>query len=165
MNAITENVSINRPKRGRPYLLFDDANDKREWMKVNDDVRSERTVVNRVYYWHALSVLGDGPEFLWLADAKASRFKHTILTELGRVDDDQELRDLARHLCEMQLNTSESVSFIRECRGVSKPASADRLESVLRSGIDRWLDDANGAPEQAVDVLRNLLAEVEGRRK
>jgi hypothetical protein len=160
MNAITENISINQPKRGRPYLLFNDAADKREWQNLNPDVRTERTLVNRVYFAHALSVLGDGPEFIWLADAKADRFKHTILTELGRVDEDEEIRHLAGDICELKLTTAEAVSFIRDCRGVSKPASAERLERVLRSGIDRWLD-ANGAPEQAVGVLRKLTTDVE----
>jgi hypothetical protein len=162
MSVITENISI-KPKRGRPYLLFTDANDKREWKKLNPDVRTERTLVNRVHFWHSLSALGEGlePEFIWLADAKSDRFKHTILTELGRVDEDEEIRDLAGSICEMKLTTAEAVSFIRDCRGVSKPASAERLETVLRSGIDRWLD-ANGAPEQIVEVLRKLTMDVEG---
>jgi hypothetical protein len=162
MNRITEIVSI-KPKRGRPYLLFNDAKDKREWIDLNDDVRSERTAINRVYHDHALQVLGGGhkPEFLWLADAKANRFKRSILTELGRVDDDEEMCVLAGYICEEKMRTSEAVSFIRDCRGVLKPASAERLEKALYSTIERWLE-GNGTREQAVGVLRTLTTDFEG---
>jgi hypothetical protein len=109
-----------------------------------------------------LSALGDGHDlkFIWLAEAKANLFKFTILTELGRVVDDEELRDLAAFICEMKMRTSEAVSFIRDCRGVLKPASPERLEKVLRSRIDRLLE-TNGTREQIVGVLRKLTTDVE----
>src|SRR5579872_5774972 len=161
MNAITENFSKKR-NRDRPCTIFSDPDDKREWMRLHDDVRSERSIVNRAYYWDALMALGEGHEveFVWLADAKADRFKHTILTELERIKDSEEIRDLAAFICEYKMRTSEAVCFIRDCRGVSKPASAERLEKVLRTRIDRWLD-ASGTPEQIVDVLRRLITDVE----
>jgi len=161
MNAITENFS-KRPKLGRPCTVFSGPDDKREWMKLHDDVRSERSIVNRAYFWDALIALGEGHEveFVWLADAKADRFRHTILTELGRIKDREEIRDLAEFICEYKMRTSEAVCFIRDCRGVSKPVTAQRLEKVLRSRIDRWLA-GSGTPEQVVDVLRRLITDVE----
>jgi hypothetical protein len=146
MNAITENVSINQPKRGRPYLFFTDANDKRECKKHYPDVRTDRTLVNRLYSDRALSVLGDGhkPEFLWLADAQTGRYRRTVLTELGRVNEDDLLLDVAFDLCERKLKTVAAVRLIRNWRGVLKPASlsepelGDEVTHRLRMSVQRW---------------------------
>ena len=167
MNAITENISI-KPKRGRPYLFFTDAADKREWKKHYPDVRTDRTLVNRLYSDRALSVLGDGrkPEYIWLADVKADRFKHTILTELGRVDEDDEIRDLAGFICEKKMSTSEAVSFIRDCRGVLKPATQQGITRALYRAVNRWrAANPSGTSAQVLDALRTLAVAVEGRIK
>jgi len=168
MNAITENISINRPKRGRPYLFFTDANDKREWIRDNPDARTDRTLVNRVYRDMALSVLGDGykPEFTWLADVKAGRFKNTILAELGRVDDDHELRDLALELCQRKLKTAAVVALIRSRRGAQKPATLNSITRCLQGSINRWrAANPSGTWAQVREALQILSVAVEGRLK
>jgi hypothetical protein len=167
MNGITENISI-KPKRGRPYLFFTDANDKRECKKHYPDVRTDRTLVNRLYSDRALSVLGDGhkPEFLWLADAKTDRFKHTILTELGRVDEDEEIRDLAMELCERKLKTAAAIALIRTRRGVLKPATQQGITDSLRVSINRWrAANPSATWAQVQEALQMVSVAVEDRLK
>ena len=139
MPAITENISKKR-RRGRPYSVFTDANDMREMIARCRDVRTERSVANRLYYHHALSVIGGGREsdLHWLADVCTGRYRRTILTELGRIDDEDLLLDVALDLCQKKPKTVKAVSLIRQRRGVLKPPSVLGIRTALRVSINRW---------------------------
>jgi|SRR5579863_3493608 len=157
---VTETAS-QTPKPGRPFSVFRDAADRQEMIELFDDVRSERSVVNRLFHLDALMAIGEGdkPQYRWLADARTDCIKRTILAELGRVRDEEKIRELARYICEMKMSTAEAINFIRERRGVVKPISALKLEDELRTSIRRWLKaNKSGTQEQVGEVLRKLMA-------
>jgi hypothetical protein len=138
-----ENIS-DKPKRGRPKLLD-------EWIeeKLRDDwgpFATERTVQNAWYHIRAFNVLGFGddapldPFFLWLCDPERQRgpsgkvFRKTILTELGRIGDDETLIAVAREICDLKPKARDAVALIRRARlGGGKPKPNQLGNEIIRA--------------------------------
>ncbi len=91
--------------------------------------RTRRTVQNTWYMDQAVRRLGmlDEPfpdQYRWLMDpdkqgqgVPATRgCKRTILSELGRIDGDADLRAVADYLCEHKPGVERAVKLIREVR-------------------------------------------------
>jgi hypothetical protein len=62
--------------------------------------------------------------------------RHTILAELGRIDDEQEREAMALYLCEHKPTTRQAVALIRQYRlGTRPPGSVVQLADVIRRAI------------------------------
>ena len=120
MIDVAENVSEKR-KRGRPSSFAD-------WEKsfaksAGLDVHTDRGLANICYQQRAIHVLLNDPKCLWLGvDEKAimagtMQMRRTIMQELGRIADDDELRQVAAKICELKPTARAAVAMLRQYRG------------------------------------------------
>lgn len=137
---LSENFSDNKRSRGRPPLLNKVWHD---FYAKNAPVgASERTIQNMSYYLRAFSLLQPEPWANgWLIDYPSKAGHHgnvrrTILTELGRIEDDETLIAVAQELCELQPTTKEAIALIRHWREVQKPLD---LTASLQRTLNAYL--------------------------
>lgn len=137
-----------KKKRGRPRLLHpEDEKTYRRSMPSRDI----RTLQNQDYEVRALSILGlnkinppDYP-FLWLGDiskieneiSERRFYRKTILAELGRIADNENLIEAAKEVCRLKPKTTEAIKMIREWR-LGRPAVSTSLEMILRKAIEDY---------------------------
>jgi hypothetical protein len=119
-----------------------------------------------MYRQHAIEVIWDDPDqgrFEWLIDGMPERIgtggrlkKSTILVELGRIDDDNELIAVALKICELKPKTRDAIAMIRRYRTGASPAG-DFFDLAL--AIERTLRDyaATHPSISLKDVKRALL--------
>ncbi|HEY0171261.1 MAG TPA: hypothetical protein VGB98_09575 [Pyrinomonadaceae bacterium] len=124
-----ENDSQNvekKKRRGRPRLrLFTpEVEAMYEACGVFDGVRTARTRQNVMYRQRAMDVLGvvRDERFKWLCDVakvqadEPNAMKHSILAELGRIEDADKMRVVALQVCEMRPTAREAVQIVRNFR-------------------------------------------------
>jgi hypothetical protein len=144
--AISENSSKKRG-RGRPRLVWTEIEDS---IKRSEGVLSRRAAQNAGYKATALTTLfpngeSSGAEFTWLYDNERARRREprhvrgTILAELGRIDDDDDLRAVARRVCELKPKTRAAVAMIRRWRVGPPTPRPGRLAAELLSTINDYL--------------------------
>jgi hypothetical protein len=155
-DRLSETVSENR-RRGRPRV-FDAATFARlraELQRDTPDV-SDRTVQNRLYQYKAQALLNGHEWARWLIDPAGilrrtrGTYRQTILQELGRLPNDQDLVEMAQWICRQKPTAREAVRIIRALRRGYRPPGdvadlsariIDLLNDYLRhhAGVDRDL--------------------------
>jgi len=167
---ISETVS-EKPKRGRPPAFPDSAHALAAKMKP--DVRTRRGQQNLVYAMIGLNfVRARGAQFAWLFDEAAAqsgdnpRMKWTILSELGRVADEELREALATLLCEQKPTTREAITWIRRARKAhcGKSSAIALADAILRIIDDYQTTHPDTTPQQvfaALEDARTLLAQEE----
>ena len=144
-------------KPGRPRVIPADCESAISFL-VSDNNSSARTRTNIWYRQRAIAIIYDAANpgrFAWvLPPFEALRYGHgkikrnTLLYELGRIDDHQELLEAAEFLCRRKPPTKEGLTIIRRWRlnGRSKPASSpDLLQTHLLQTLCRAFDDYRSA--------------------
>jgi hypothetical protein len=159
---------ISKNPRGRPRLIH--SKELRDVIRFAANPGTcERTLQNKLYQLRAMQVLNldvDDPPlaYLWIwglphiPNPGDHRAKWTILAELGRIEDDDDLRAIAAQVCELKLKTSDAVAAIRRVR-LGKAAKSDvpALTNALIRTINQYLvrcPDTTGA--QIVTALENV---------
>lgn len=150
-----ENISENQIKRGRPLKVLDDGRTRKEAVAylasvgLYDDVKSERAKINNYYMVEAHSALRnqdnnfsiDG-EFSFLISVNGREdvinYKRTILQELGRLENPELIREVARGVCEYRLSTSRAITYIKLFKTGKQPAG-DALN--LATAIEKIIYD------------------------
>ena len=142
--AISEKFS-EKPKRGRPRAFSETMEHAYQAYGLFTDTKTRRGRVNICYRQHALYVIKGDPRLAWLFDSELIRtqehapFRRTILTELGRIPNDEDLRAVALRICELKPTTKEAVAMIRRFR-LGRPAvgSVEGLWDVLARTINEY---------------------------
>lgn len=109
--------------------------------------RSRHTMLGRYYTQRALLILfepGEAdaqwvprePEFGYFLSPDSRRSSGTILTELGRIADDQTLRAVARRVAQEQPPIQKAVALVRRLRAGEPGPRPRRLEERLLAAID-----------------------------
>jgi hypothetical protein len=137
---ISENSS---KKRGRPPLLDDD---RLALVKYASNAHSLRYKQDVYYRQRALGILLGDPRFSWLCDAGrmsaglANAWRPTILSALGRIQDDESLRRAALAICEARPKARDGVRMVRQWRlNRSKPGDALQLSNEIIRAINSYL--------------------------
>ena len=65
--------------------------------------------------------------------------RHTILAELGRIDDEQAREVMALYLCEHKPTTRQAVALIRQYRLGTRPQGSPRQLAAVIQRADRHL--------------------------
>ena len=144
----TEAITVSdteKPKRGRPPV-FDEsylASLKGIW----PEIQSRRAIVNMAYSLRAYGVVGNDKRFRWLIDKKKGAknihgwWKPGILSELGRIENDDDLKMVAAHVCKLKPSTSrEAVGIIRNWRlDERKPADTFQLAETICKTINQYI--------------------------
>lgn len=105
---------------------------------------SDKTKMNRYYAFFAQIELGNGSddEFSFILDAHGSEFilyKKAILTELGRLENPEHIRKVARVICEKELSTKDAISYIRSFKTDEKPkGEVSKLAHAIADTIDYY---------------------------
>jgi hypothetical protein len=146
-DAISETVSENAPKRKRGRPAVYDASDMATLECLFPDVTTVRGRQNRARMTRALRVLNYGPAFYWLVsneDEISKRegcFRTTILAELGRIENDDDLRAAAQQICKMKPRSKEAVSIIRRWRtGKNLKGGTISLTNAIIKTVNDYCD-------------------------
>jgi hypothetical protein len=142
LEAISENVSENqRTRRGRPRrfppLL-------EETMKSIGAIRgSRRSQLNGLWCLEAVGIMMKNPEpsFKWLFDEQANPeiYKRVILSELGRIEDEETMLAVMREVCRDKPTTRDAVLMIRRYRlGRSPEPNCLDLTRVILDAIKSY---------------------------
>lgn len=130
-----------------------------------DSTRTVKTLTEEatklLYRARALSALGADPAYDWL---RAPGRKLTgILGELGRFENDDQIRRMAAAVCSAKKSTEETVERIRWARTKRTPAArSESLEAALYQCV-RERDESHDAATsswviEAIDRLRARIA-------
>lgn len=140
------------------------------------ELRTARGLHNKYYQGRAQGVLKDEAGVEWLMDVaqlkqhQPGNYRQTILQELGRIDDDDALKAVARRLCELQPSTHEAVAMIRRWRlGTLPQGMAGDLATQLLSVLNRYLQGHTGVDQamllealaRTTRAVRRSLAEAD----
>jgi hypothetical protein len=136
-----ENISAKKCGRPRTWVGH-----YREEAARSYPQRSRRHLDNENYKIRAVALVADDPRFGWLMSdgptirAGQGHMRHTILAELGRIDDPQAMEAMALYLCEHRPTTREAVVLMRAYRlGRHAPSTPAQLAVVIRSAINTYL--------------------------
>lgn len=142
ITTISEEAS--KKRRGRPRAFTP------QWLKILrdmfPDITTERGMQERAYQLQAHTVLKSDPTCRWLIDeegisaGKPNSYRPSILAALGRIEDEDDMRAIARRICELKPNTKAAAAIVRQYRtGKASPASIESLTSILITTIDKYL--------------------------
>jgi hypothetical protein len=149
---VSENIS-QKPKRGRPrnqWLASSVAIAKGHGCLV--DIHTDRHAQNIAYRQEAVCVLSNHPErhkWTWIIDREACQrgdkrpWKSTILMELGRISDPDQMIEVARQLSNIDPHPTarEAVAMIRRWRlGTQPAADPHQLSVTIGNTVQRYID-------------------------
>lgn len=142
--AISETASENSAhrKRGRPAVY---SEQQLNLARQYSDASTVRGKQNFLYMTRAIRVLDYDPAFCWLVgtreeiNAGKKVFHNSILTELGRIKDDDNLRDIARQICEIKPRCKEALVMIRRWRtGKTLVGDAGSLTKAIIQTVEDY---------------------------
>lgn len=145
-----------KPKRGRPRRLSREGDDVMRSLYAD---KSERQRNNLAHAINAAQRLRHHPDyaggaFLWLWNPGEDDLKHTILSELGRIEDDGEMVLVARDLCAMQPKTKDAVTIIRRLRlGEREPRPYQLQDELVATINDFWKRFPKTTRAEVLDAL------------
>jgi hypothetical protein len=168
--GITENISENEvspigdiQRRGRPVVMSAEEEATYQHLGLFDGKNSRRSKLDVHYRQRALGILKDDPAaYVWLFNEEAimreggsKHWQPAILTQLGRIADEDTLLTIARQICELKPTTSKAVAMIRRFRVGGLPApDALQLANVIIHAVNGYL--RGHAPMEKADVLSAL---------
>lgn len=165
----------NGKKRGKPAKFSEREIAACEAMNLFDGHRSKRGRDEVLHRQRALAHIGSVPDdrLKWLFDEDAimrhgnGNFKHSILAELGRIDDPRELLTIALAICELKPSISRAVQIIKRHRiGEAKPGESAKLAGEIIGTINRYLKRhpiSWGQVEEALAAARDSLLEAKAK--
>ena len=134
--------NISKKKRGRPKLL-DDSH--LALVRYATDAKTTRHQQNVHYSLRAIGMLSNDPRFKWLCDGKAMMkgaqhsYRPTILAELGRIENDDDLKAVALRICKLKPKVRDAVVMIRRFRtGKVKEADSLQLANEILAIVNRY---------------------------
>jgi hypothetical protein len=135
--------------------------------RLYPEVKTDRGLRQKQHQTRAVVLVMDEPEFRWLFDAETGTCRNTILAELGRIQNDELLLEMAREVCRRKPKSREAVAAIRRFRGVRDEPNSRKLMVKLIKTIDEYLkrypgttwEQVQDAVAQAADVVDEATRE------
>jgi len=125
------------------------------------EVTTDRGRQNRVYHQVALVALGagDDPRFEWLVGTAPDwrGMKRGILSELGRLLEEELIREVALELCQRKPTRREAIAYIRRVRGVRKEPTGEALAHRLLRTINEFIADYPDTTWQYIEEQIELV--------
>jgi hypothetical protein len=128
------------------------------------DITTRRGLHNIHYQTRALEFVHalDDERLRWLSDtteeimAGRGKMRRAILQELGRVENDDDMREIALELCRIKPTAKDARTMIRQWRGATrKQADALDLANMLIAAINDYL---HRFPQTTWEQVRLALA-------
>jgi hypothetical protein len=158
---ISENVVEDTPrrKRGRPVVHSEQLLNLAHRYSGASTVRGRQ---NFLYMTRAIRVLDYEPDFYWLVgtreeiSAGKKILRNTILVELGRIEDEDDLRVIARQVCEIKPRCKDALVMIRRWR-TGKTLAGDVL-SLTKAVIQTVEDYCAARADTTLQIVLAALA-------
>jgi hypothetical protein len=153
--AISEPFSEKPAKLGRPRSLSP------EWeeaiRRYFPDIQSQHGRQNQRAWIRAIGVL-EHRAFRWLGDREAvnrgdGHFRRSIMQELGRIDNDDAMKSVARQICKLKPRAREAVAMIRRWR-LGERRKAGNVLALTDELVGVVNDYLNRHPEMTTRQLR-----------
>jgi hypothetical protein len=168
-SGLSEAASEKR-KRGRPPVMAD--HDEALVSYCAPDVRTRRGKLDVFYRQRALGILAirtKDKRFAWVADRAAieaetkDAWKPGILSALGRIPNDEDLKAVALRVCELKPKTKDAIAMIRRWRtGKASAGDAVGLHKEIVRAVNDYLHRHPGTPWLEVEAA--LLATLDSAR-
>lgn len=159
-----------KKKRGRPATISESS---RAFIRSTFSETTSRKGQDDIFYRvEAISIIqGSGDDTLrWLADPEKMKaggrggWKPSILTELGRIGDEDELLTVARQLSALSPRPTSKVcvAMIRQYRiGRTKPDPLSLANQIIAT-VNRYLSShPDMTAEQIGDAMRTATAQID----
>jgi len=136
------------------------------------DVESDRRKINCYYMCKCQSALEDengkhplDGEFNFILaigdDLEIGCYKLTILQELGRLEDEELIRSIARVVCQNKLSTDAAITYIRQFRPKQRPAGNKvKLAQAIGKAIDEYKLKHSCVDDEMIRASLNLVLNV-----
>jgi len=167
-SPISEESSEKR-KRGRPPRL--ETTIARQVGEGASPAAGPRARVNRGFAIQAMCVLqeDEAGQYGWLFETAAMTrgdphsFRPSILAELGRIDDEELLKECARIICDQKPTARDAIIRIRRLRRRSPPrGDAEQLQSELRRVLNEYLVRFPETPQSALqEAVAGLTVDID----
>jgi hypothetical protein len=139
-SSISENAFPNRPRRGRPPLS-EDSYAIAERFIAQSEIQSppvtRRGRQNYVYVDRAskalLSSYDQSLRYLFKPEPR-----RTILAAIGRIEDPDKMRVIAKWICEKRITTTKAVALALRARGKTKPSDPVNLSRAIFRTIEKY---------------------------
>jgi len=160
--AETEVTSETKRREGRPARFSDET--MAYVAALYPEVRSRRGLVDIAYRLHAISLVKDIPACRWLCDftdmqrGNDSAWQPGILTELGRINDNDDLIAIAMQVCERQPSRKEAIRFIRRYRTARRPPQNDQLTAEILGVVNDFIQRY---PQTTLEAVNDTLGIVQ----
>jgi hypothetical protein len=102
-------------------------------------VKTARGLQQKQHEARAVLLVMDQPDLRWLFDPQKGTCRTTILSELGKIESDDLLVEMAREICRRRPKSRDAVAAIRRIRGVRDEPSSHKLMIKLIKTIDAYL--------------------------
>jgi len=157
-DGIPEAASQKR-KRGRPPVF--DPGYRAAMKTIFPDIKTHRGMTDSLYRGRAINLLTKDGRFAWVADGARMKagapgaWKPSILVELGRIPNDEDLKAVALRICELKPKTKEAVAMIRRFRlGREAEGGYLKLFQHLAAAVDAYREGHPSTPKD--DLIRAL---------
>jgi len=160
-DGISEAASQKR-KRGRPPVF--NPGYRAAMKTIFPDIKTHRGMTDSLYRGRAINLLTKDGRFAWVADGARMKagapgaWKPSILVELGRIPNDENLKAVALRICELKPKTKDAVSMIRRARlGREAEGNYLKLFAHLEAALNVYLSGHPSTPaDWPVKALRDL---------
>jgi hypothetical protein len=167
-NVLSEAASKKR-KRGRPRVINRAAEKMVNF--VSPDIKTVRGKQDTFYCLRAVDILMMDSRFTWIVDPEKMKagtggWKKSILSELGRIWNHEDLKAVALRICELKPKTKDAVAMIRLCRTrKGEVGDADGLYRAVRLAVNNYLQRHPGTPWAEVESAFLSLLEAVREKK
>ena len=133
-------------KRGRRRVTPPEFDD---FIEGTQGDKSRCTQVKRFLMGRAMTALGDDTRYAYITGPDNVRME--ILAELGRLDTDAKIREIASQICEHKIRVKDAVPMIRVWRnGGAAPGDANALSEELCRAIRNYQIRHPGTTEDQI---------------
>jgi hypothetical protein len=150
LKVLAERAAKNKAVTGRPKLnpvMEEELKASGQW---DPESQPRRTLQNKLHALRARVAISEAeaPErFAWLMN------KECILSELGRINDVDDLLGTALNMCDQKPNTRDAVVMIRHARnGFAPPPDADQLTGLIVATINAYIRSHPGVTADLIQI-------------
>ena len=159
---------MSKNKQGRPPAFSDEIYKEQEALFGNE-VKTRRGIQNCAYRQRAIAFLGD--DFPLIVDkercmaGEGKGWRPGILTELGRIDDPEDMRFAATEICKREYTTKQAIVEIRRWRlGQSGDGDTLNLTNAIIKTINQyWKRFPKTTVSMVIDALFTATDQVESQ--
>jgi hypothetical protein len=166
-----ENISENEKISGRSENTLNNGETFNEWfskMELSEDKISERSKISNFFIALAQGALGDetgkhpiAGEFDFIIAMNENLeivcFKRTILCELGRLEDKELIKGVARVICQNKLSTEDAITYIRQFRTQKPKGDNVKLAKAIAIAIGDYKYTHSDVKREMIESSLNLV--------